>query len=178
MRGSIVASICLAALGLAACGSSSSSRTATAGQSPVVTAPTPAQQRARLDLAKCMRAHGVDVPDSVATGAAGAREGAQQLLQKYSTTQLQNAISACRANLVAAFPQLNLSPAQLAQRRQEVLAFVRCMRSHGVDLPDPTTSGLGLGLARALSSIDTNSPTFKAANAACASLRPLRARGG
>jgi hypothetical protein len=48
------------------------------------------------------------------------------------------------------------------------------MRSHGVDLPDPTTSGLGLGLARALSSIDVNSPTFKAANTACASFRPTR----
>lgn len=125
-----------------------------------------------------MRAHGVDVPDSVATGAAGARAAAVTLLQKYSTTELQNAIGACRANLVAAFPQLNLTPAQLAQRRQQALAFVRCMRSHGVDLPDPTTSGLGLGFARALSSIDTNSPTFKAANTACASFRPQRAAGG
>ncbi len=173
MRVSIAVLSCVGAFGLAACGSSSpSSSTTTAGQAAVVTAPTPAQQQARLDLAKCMRAHGVDVPDSVATGTAGARAAAVALLRKYSPTQLRNAIGACRANLVAAVPQLNLTPAQLAQRRQQALGFVRCMRSHGIDLPDPTASGLGLGLARALSSIDTNSPTFKAANTACDSFLP------
>ena len=77
-------------------------------------------------------------------------------------------------SLAQAFPQTAQSPQQQAQRRQQALAYVQCMRSHGVNLPDPSTSGAGtgVGLGRALSSVDQNSPAFKSANAACQSLRP------
>jgi hypothetical protein len=129
---------------------------------------------ARLELAKCMRAHGVDVPDSAATGTAGARAAVIALLSHYSTQQIQSAAQDCRSELVQAFPALNLSPAQLAQRRQQVLAFIRCLRAHGINVPDPTSTGFGAGLGRALSNIDFSSPAFKAANSACASLRPPR----
>jgi hypothetical protein len=165
------------ALGLAACGSSSSSSSsaAAAGSS---TGPTDAQLQARVNAAKCMRAHGVDVPDSAATGTGAAAAAVAQLLSKYSRTQLQNAATACRSSLVAAIPALNLSASQVAQREREALAFVQCLRAHGINLPDPVASGLRVGIVKALSNVDTASPAFQKANTACASLRPTRLAPG
>jgi hypothetical protein len=78
-----------------------------------------------------------------------------------------------------AFPNANLSPAQQAQFRQAFVKWAECMRSHGVNVPDPTSTGTGgFGLRRALGSIDRNSPAFQSANTACASLRPNRGGGG
>ena len=47
------------------------------------------------------------------------------------------------------------------------------MRSHGVNIPDPTFNGSGgFGLGRAFGSVDRNSPAFQSALTACQSLRP------
>jgi hypothetical protein len=166
-------------LGIGGCGSSSSTSTTTpAAAGGAVSAPTDAELHARVELAKCMRAHGVDVPDSAATGTAGARAAVQQLLSKYSQTQLQDAISDCHGQLVQAFPQLNVSPSQLAQRQREAVAYVQCLRAHGINLPDPAGSGLRVGILKALSNVDVNSPAFKQANTACSKLRPARLAGG
>jgi hypothetical protein len=164
---------------LAACGSSSSSSSPVSSAGAAAPgAPSDAQQHARVKLAECMRAHGVDVPDSASTGTAGARAAILQLLTKYSQTQIQAAAAACKADLVQAFPQLNLSPSQIAERQREALAFVQCLRAHGINLPDPVASGLRVGILKALSNVDTNSPAFQKANAACASSRPARLAPG
>jgi hypothetical protein len=170
-----------AVLVLAACGSSSSqssSSSSAAGVPSSITAPTDAEVHARVELAECMRAHGVNVPDSAATGTGGARAAVQQLLSQYSQAELQGAIAKCHAQLVQAFPQLNLSPSDLAQRQREALAFVECLRAHGINLPDPVGSGLRVGILKALSNVDVDSPAFQKANTACASLRPGRLAGG
>jgi hypothetical protein len=162
----------LLAAGLAACGGSSGSASTTAA--------TGAQFQARLDLAKCFRSHGVNVPDPSTNGGPG--EGVGRVLRTYPQAQIQAAMTACRQYLVKAFPQLNLTPAQRAQRRQQLVKFAECMRSHGINIPDPTTAGSGpgggFGFARQFRSIDRNSPAFQAANKACASLRPQFGRGG
>ncbi len=176
MRRALLVSLAAAAVatGAAACGSSSTSTSTAAAPSASLTAPTDAQVRARVDLAKCMRAHGVNVPDSAATGTAGAGAAVRQLLNEYSTSEIQAAVADCHAELVAAFPQLNLSPSQLAQRRQQALEFVECLRRHGINVPDPVGSGLRVGILKALSNIDIDSPAFQKANTACSSLRPAR----
>jgi hypothetical protein len=168
----------VASLAVAACGSSSSSSTTTAAAGGALAAPTDAQVHARVELAKCVRAHGVNVPDSAATGTAGARAAVLQLLSQYSQTQIQDAISDCHAQLIQAFPQLNVSPSQLAQRQREALAFVQCLRAHGITLPDPAGSGLRVGILKALSNVDVDSPAFKSANKACSNLRPARLASG
>jgi hypothetical protein len=165
------------AIGAAACGSSStssSSTSAASGAPSSTAAPTDAQVKARLGLAKCMRAHGVNVPDSAATGTAGAGAAVRQLLSEYSTAQIQAAIADCHAELVAAFPQLDLSPSEIAERQRQALAFVECLRAHGIDLPDPVGGGLRVGILKALSNVDVDSPAFQKANTACSSLRPAR----
>jgi hypothetical protein len=160
-------------LGLAACGSSGSSNGTTASASG-------AQFQARLNLAKCFRAHGLNVPDPTSGGGpAQGFGGTLRSLQNYPQAQVQTARQACQQYISAAFPQFNLSPAQRAQFQQQLVKYARCMRSHGIDIPDPTFNGNGgFGLRRALGSVDRSSPAFKAANTACGSLRPQFGRGG
>lgn len=167
-------------VGLAACGSSSSSSTTAtaAGGGGTVTAPSDAQIKARLALVRCMRAHGVNVPDSAVNGGTAAGAVLRQLLTTYSQAQIQASISDCHAEAVAAIPALSQTPAQLAQRQQEALAFVKCLRAHGIDVPDPVANGARVGIVKALSNIDTSSPAFQKANSACASLRPARLAPG
>jgi hypothetical protein len=180
MRRTLLASLAAVAVatGAAACGSSSTSSSTAAAAGPSVTAPTDAEVTARVNLAKCMRAHGINVPDSAATGNAGARAELRQLAAQYSQAQLQSALADCHAQLIQAFPQLNLSPSQIAQRQRQALAFVECLRAHGISLPDPVANGLRVGILKALSNVDTNSPAFQKANTACSSLRPGRIAPG
>ena len=100
-------------------------------------------------------------------------------LRNYPQAQITSARQACQQYFAQAFPRLNLSPAQRAQFQQQFVKFAQCMRSHGIDLPDPSSTGAGgFGLRRSLGSIDRNSPAFQAANKACSSLRPRFGRGG
>jgi len=166
------------AVGVSACGSassSSSSSSVVAGTSASDSSSS-ARYQARLNLAKCFRAHGINVPDPSPNGGIG---GGLRALRGYPQAQVQAAMQACRQYFAQAFPRLNLSPAQQAQFRQAFVKWAACMRSHGIDIPDPTTNGTGgFGLRGALSNVDRNSPAFQSANQACASLRPRFGRGG
>jgi hypothetical protein len=170
--------VVLVAGGLSACGSSSSSSTAVAGGTASGT--TNAQYQARLSLAKCFRSHGINVPDpSTSGGAAGGGGGGLfRQLRNYSQAQINSARQACQQYFAQAFPRANLSPAQQAQFRQQIVKFAQCMRSHGVNVPDPTTNGNGFGFRQTFRSIDRNSPAFQSAAKACNSLRPRFGRGG
>jgi hypothetical protein len=158
-------------VGLTACGSSRSSNTSSGTSG--------AQFQARLNLAKCFRAHGINVPDPSSGGGPAEGGGAFRILRNYSQAQVQATVQACRQYLAQAFPQFNLSPQQRAQFQQQLVKFAQCMRSHGIDIPDPTFNGNGaFGFRRAFRSVDRNSPAFQAASKACASLRPRFGRGG
>jgi hypothetical protein len=53
------------------------------------------------------------------------------------------------------------------------------MRSHNINIPDPTTSsGGGFGILRQIPSSERNSPAFKTATQACSSVLPRFGRGG
>ena len=159
-------------VGLSACGSSSSSGTTSAGTSG-------AQFQARLNLAKCFRAHGLNVPDPSSGGGAAGGGGIFRTLRQYSQAQVQSATQACRQYFAQAFPRANLSPQQRAQVQQQLVKFAQCMRSHGVNVPDPQfNSGGGFGFRQGFRSIDRNSPAFQSALKACQSLRPRFGRGG
>jgi hypothetical protein len=181
MRSRIVLtlSVLAVAVGVSACGSSSSSTSSTAAGSNAAASSaggtvSGAQLQARVNAAKCMRGQGINVPDP---GPNGVNDNLlRQLQQEYSQSQLNSALTACRSSIVQAFPQL-ANPAALAQRRQQALQFTKCMRSHGVDIPDPSIGPLGLPVLKGRSSIDVNSPQFKAAYSACASLLP-NGKGG
>lgn len=136
------------AVALAACGSSSSSSTTTAGAAGSVATTSGPTLQARVSLARCLRTHGIDVPDPTSTtvSPAALNRAEARLREQYSPTVLNAALASCHSELVQAFPQANLSATQLAQqqhvREQDLLAFATCMRGHGVPrFPDPTSQG-------------------------------------
>jgi hypothetical protein len=83
-----------------------------------------------------------------------------------SSPQFSAARQACRGLLPA--PQNSGSPAQLHTREQELLAFARCVRSHGfTNFPDPTSQGqLTVGMIRA-AGIDMHAPDVLPTARAC-----------
>jgi hypothetical protein len=172
--------VVLLALGVSACGSSSSSSSSSSDPSAGTAA------TARLNLAKCFRANGIDVPDpSSGAGAAGGG-GLFRVLRNYSQAQITKARQACSQYFAQAFPRANISPQQRAQLQQQLVKFAQCMRSHGVNVPDPTFNnngggggpGAGFGFRGGFNSAQRNSPAFQAAAKACQSLRPRFGRGG
>ena len=147
---------------LTACGGSSSTNTSGTSQGT-------GQQRAVAALtqfAGCARAHGVPVPDP---NSQGQISGSQQLQQQYQNTpQGQATLRACGSYLKKAVPQL--TPANTLQFRQAVLQSARCMRAHGIPVPDPGPDGqINPGAA---ASINKASPQFLRAQQACAHLFP------
>jgi hypothetical protein len=158
-------------LALAACGSSSTTSTSASG----LASNSSARYQARLNLAKCLRAHGLNVPDpSPTSGGAGFRA-----LANYPRSEIESAIQGCHRYLVKAFPVLGLSASQRAQLQQQLVKFAQCMRSHGVNIPDPgSTTGGGFGFRQGFRALDRNSPAFQSALTACQSLRPRFGRRG
>ncbi len=137
--------VALCALALAvlagACGSSASTSSLAAAGTSSSSGSTAATTTARLNLAKCLRLHGIQVSDSGSTAGAGRGGGIFGALRNYPRAQIQTAMTDCKSYLAAAFPRLNLTPAQETARRAELVKYARCMRSHGVNIPDPTTTG-------------------------------------
>jgi hypothetical protein len=169
-------------VGLSACGSSSSSSSQNA-------ASTGAQATARLNLAKCFRAHGINVPDPSTGGGPAGAGNLFRSLRGYSQAQVTAARQACQQYFAAAFPRPTVTPQQRAQLQQQLVKFAQCMRSHGVNVPDPTFNnngtpgggggaGGGFGFGGGFRSGQRNSPAFQAAAKACQSLRPQFGRGG
>jgi hypothetical protein len=70
------------------------------------------------------------------------------------------------------------TPAELAQRQQQMLAFSSCMRAHGLkDFPDPSNGGLQIQ-DHPGSDLDPNNPTFQKAQQACQGHLPFKAQSG
>ncbi|MEV6925886.1 hypothetical protein AB0M46_15510 [Dactylosporangium sp. NPDC051485] len=159
MRKLLIATICCVLL--TACSSPSSGPSvATAGSGTATPSASAAAGKAEANrqFAKCMREHGVDVPDPGPDGnlqfdanAAGDRNKAVQ------------ATSACQQYLPNGGDLKNLSPEQLELAR----AFAKCMREHGIDMPDPDPNSGVAGILKG--NIDFNSPQFKSATEACKS---------
>jgi hypothetical protein len=150
-----------AAGGVAACGGGSSTHTAGTSQG------TGQQQRiaALTEFAGCARAHGIPVPDP---NSQGDISGAQQLEQQYANTpEGQATLRACGSYLRKGAPQL--APPNTPQFRHAELQAARCMRAHGIPVPDPDPNGQ---INPAPGSINQASPQFLQAQQACAHLLP------
>jgi hypothetical protein len=141
---------------------------------------------AMLAFARCMREHGIDMPDpdtsgggpGVVTFSAGGASGATKI--DADTTKFQEAHEACQHLMGDAGP-INLSPEQQQEMQDQALAFSRCMREHGVDMPDPTFDGQGHVMMKIDdgTGLDPSDPKFEAAQQACgAAFGPKGAKGG
>lgn len=175
MRFTITLSLLVSVLGVAACGSSAAS---TDGSTVAQSVGSGASNKA-LEFARCMRSHGVsNFPDPPSGGGLNLQVqktpgGTSVNGREVNGPAFQSAMQACRSYLPnGGHP----TAAQTAKAKAQALAMSRCMRSHGVpNFPDPTfQSGpggaVGVGIRLNGSGIDPNSPSFQAAQKACASL--------
>jgi hypothetical protein len=182
--------VTLLAVVASGCGSSGSSGegvadldtgASAAAQTTTTEQQTEDPQEAALEWARCMREHGVDVPDPQVDKDGGltvkARTGRRV---KANNAEFREAIEACGNPLGNARPQL--TDDEREQLQETMLEFARCMREHGVDMPDPQFSGGG-GLFRVGGrgrGVDPDDPEFRAAQEACEpimqELKPLGGR--
>ena len=149
----------LLALGSAACGG---------GKNPAAKAA--ASRSSDLDamrkFAQCMRQNGVDMPDPTENGG----RVIMKAKGKIDMDRMKAAQEKCRHFQPNGGKPMKPNPEQLAKMR----AMAKCMREHGVDMPDPNDDGsvmIKKGEGKGLN-IDPDSPTFKAADKACRKYAP------
>ena len=119
---------------------------------------------AMLAFAQCMRDHGIDMPDPQ-PGEVGIR---LQAPQGSSPEEMEAAQEACREHLDDIEPP-EISEQQQEEFREAALAHARCMREHGIDMPDPTFGENGRVQMRIgpESGVDPESPEFQKAQEEC-----------
>jgi hypothetical protein len=155
--------LALSALGLAACGE----------ETPSAAGNAEAKDKARqaeLKFAGCMRDEGIDMPDPGAEGRQVFKVGGDSGI---SPEEFERASKACEKYRKDIRPQL--SEEEQAEFKEKALEHARCMRDHGIDMPDPTfdaEGGARIRLGAGRGKIDPEDPEFKAAEEACADLLP------
>ena len=119
----ILAAALVCGLALSACGA----------EEPAAADREETNRDAMLAYAKCMREHGVDMPDPQ-PGQRGIRLRAPEGV---TPEEMEQAEGACRKHLDD-IEGPELTDEQQKEFREAALAHARCMREHGIDIPDPT----------------------------------------
>jgi hypothetical protein len=128
---------------------------------------------APLEWARCMREHGVDVPDPqvddegrfrIQVGGRGVRP---------DDAKVRRAMRAC-GSLLGKMRNGEKEPSaeDRARFEEQALKFARCMRAHGVDIPDPKFDGGGGILMEKPAPGTKDSAKFREASEACRDLLP------
>ena len=172
----VLAVLCALGVAVSGCGGSSNARVPLpAGRTRLARRPGWISPPACASTASTSR-----IPVAAGGGGGGFRD------LNRNTPAFQSAFTACRSHLAGAFG--NITPAQRAQFRQQIVKFAACLRQHGQNVPDPTFNdapgggpggpGRGGGPGGIFSSVNRNSPAFQAAAKACQSQLPRRPGGG
>jgi hypothetical protein len=95
-------------------------------------------QEAALEYARCMREHGIDMPDPQFEGGGGVMIQAGGPGESIDPEQLEAADEACQPIMEKIRGEFEPpDPEQLEQMKEAALEFAQCMREHGIDMPDP-----------------------------------------
>jgi hypothetical protein len=134
-------------------------------------------QSAMLAYAACMRKNGVNMPDPQfdSSGRAtfgGDRPGSTGGQSLRSNPNFDRARTACRSIRQSVQSFFALTPAQQAVQQKALLAFAACMRSKGVNFPDPQFDANGrpqFGGSTGRNAFDKlrNDPKYQAASGTC-----------
>jgi hypothetical protein len=131
-----------------------------------------------LAFAACLRKAGIDAPDPQ-RGPNGELAQRVRVPNGISPARMQRIQKDCQRK--SGFHPKPPSKEEQARFFDQALKFAKCMRAHGVDVPDPKPANGGIvinkggpGTARGP---DPESPAFKRAQQACQSLMP-GPRGG
>jgi hypothetical protein len=164
MRTTLILTTLAVAAPLAACGTSGDDGAGKADP-----------EQAALKFAKCMREHGVNMPDpQVSADGGGTRVTFSQKAGDNPRT-LDSAQKACARYMRAAAPEI--SPEQQEKMRDAALKFARCMRAKGIDVPDPTFNKDGgtlirVGGGKGPGNDPSRNPRFQEAQQECSKLMP------
>jgi hypothetical protein len=115
-----------------------------------------------------MRSHGVtNFPDPPSGNSSGGAQSITKSGINPNSPAFEAANSACQKYEPTTG---NATPGPSAQANTQQLKFAQCMRKHGVtDFPDQNANASGGPQSVTQYGINPNSPTFQAANSACAS---------
>jgi hypothetical protein len=158
-----LAAVAGAVLALGACGSGKNNNNS----------PRDEQDKAfagSLKFAKCMREHGIDMPDPTRANGGGILQkmGGPGERVRIDGSKMKAADKAC-----AKYRELGggdaPDPAAMAKQRDAFVAYARCMRGKGINMPDPKVSGNGIQMSID-KGIRPDSAVFKAADKACHTL--------
>jgi hypothetical protein len=118
-----------------------------------------------LAYGRCMRQRGIDMPDPKIDAAGRV---AQQLPPGVDpdTPRFKAANEACKQYA----PDGGQPPKLTPQQQQQMVAFARCMRQHGMNIPDPKPDG-GIQVDGA-KGVGPDDPKFQAAEQACQQYLP------
>lgn len=118
-----------------------------------------------LAFARCMREQGIDMPDPQVSGSGRKVTMAVRIPKGGSRSKLDAAHKKCGGKL--SFGKEAMDPREAAEARDRMVAFARCMRANGVDMPDPPASTGGMMAAPALKAKQVESARFQRAQRAC-----------
>ena len=170
----IISVVAAAAMFVAGCGGGSSPGVANVSSSTSTSSsssggqPTQAQiqqeQHDATRFAQCMRSHGLSIPDPTT---------APRAFKKAFDTQspaFQSAYTTC-GHLLPAGHAPNQNTAHSQSQTVALLAFARCLRSHGLpSFPDPSSSGELTHEMLARAGIDLHQPAVVQAADTCTSV--------
>ncbi|HEX8083175.1 MAG TPA: hypothetical protein VF529_02730 [Solirubrobacteraceae bacterium] len=149
-----------AALALAACGGGDGG----GGDTPA--SPRERAQESALEFARCMREQGVDFPDpqvgenGLVMIGPGPGKGPRP-----DDPKLRRATEACEEHLDAGGEAPD--DAVLAKHRDAFVAYARCMREEGVNVPDPGAEGGLVFKVGDPDAPDPRSPAYRRADEVC-----------
>jgi hypothetical protein len=172
-RSPLILAAVAAALALGACGSSDND----GGSGGKGASRQDKAFEGALKFSKCMREHGVDFPDPQRAGTGGIKITGRNINPNDPKTKA--AQSACQKYMQIGGGE-TIDPAKRAKLQESALNYARCMRGHGVNMPDPKLSGNGgltfqagpgpksaNGTGPGGLGANPDSPTFKSADKAC-----------
>jgi hypothetical protein len=163
LRPLAAALLAAAALGVDACGGEEETPTSAASNA----SEDDKRREAQVKFAQCMREQGIDMPDPEPGG------GPQKLKvggdSGIDPQEFEKAAKACEKYRDDIRPQLSEEEQQ--EFKEKALEWARCMRDHGIDVPDPQVSGDGgVRITGGPGRMDPEDPEFQAAEKACGSL--------
>ncbi len=126
-------------------------------------------EEAMLEFAKCMREQGIDMPDPDAKGLF--RIEPDQGFDPQSA-KFREAREACEKYLAEMGPPPELSEEDRKKMEEQMLAFAKCMREQGVDMPDPKFEEGGFTFEIDPGEMDPSDPDFRAAEQECRQYSP------
>ncbi len=136
-------------------------------------------EEAMLEFAKCMREHGIDMPDPEFSGDGGGAGSVKSSAAiriggagDVDMEKMEEANEACRPLMADVGPLREMSPEERQEMQDKAIEHSRCMREHGIDMPDPVfdTGGGGAMVkidAAGKGAIDFDSEEFQEASEAC-----------